>query len=608
MKTTVAVMGALILACSSLLGCAENPTNPDANVKPQEPGAGPRLILTEHLIETEPPCFVNIMFQVTEENGGGVDTLVTDDFTVLEDNEKVSPTESAMHIRKKDAIPYTLYTVLMLDNSRSVEANLAEIKEAALDFVGMITTQQKIAVYMFSEEPILLQDFTEDTGALTDAINSIEPGYATTDLYGSLLEGLSRWEDRYSTSEVSQGFLVVFTDGSDTQGSHSKYEVINARGAKKLYAIGLGDEIEPEVLEEIGNAGFFPIADVSELREKFRDVQAEMSSYANSFYWLNYMSPKRGDKQHALRLSIPANGNTGYGSYIEGNFYSTGFYSVYPGIYVNVSDDHPEGIDEVTLLEDEVVALNAITALGGYPPQYVWESSNSGAVAVEPSDTDYWVAYATARGDSGASATITVRDVANNMSKSMLAVIDGINLVFDFETGPEGWTVSGDSGLWGLGEPASWPDSAFSGGMCWGTNFAGEHKQASEATLTSPAFRVPEVGLTRCTVWLAYDFSYYENGAARVFAPSVGWRQLRWIGSYRKSDWEQELFDLSPYGGEEVRVAFWYEVFLSGSSNPGWYVDLVEVKSVPAADRSVPMSRNDYWELRRRITSNALEP
>jgi hypothetical protein len=113
----------------------------------QEGGWDPvQYRLTKHLVETEPPCFVNIMFQVTDMQNEGIDTLQTDDFEVLEDGEPVSPSESAMHIRKRETVPYDLKTVLMLDNSTSIGDDLDQVKQAAIALVNNITDQQEIAI------------------------------------------------------------------------------------------------------------------------------------------------------------------------------------------------------------------------------------------------------------------------------------------------------------------------------------------------------------------------------------------------------------------------------------------------------------------------------
>ena len=218
-----------VLCLSIILTCS-NSTNPDDN---SEPG----YKLVKHTIQTQYPSIVNIMFQVSDMDDKGVDNLITEDFEVKEDDKEVSKTESAMQIRKKDVIPYTLKTVLLLDNSASVGDKLNEIKNAANALVDNIASQQVIAIYQFSEDAVLLQDFTDDVSKLKTAINSIVLGYATTDLYGSIITCLSRWQDIYTTTQVHQGFLIALTDGSDTQGSHTLNQALSARDNKKIYTI-----------------------------------------------------------------------------------------------------------------------------------------------------------------------------------------------------------------------------------------------------------------------------------------------------------------------------------------------------------------------------------
>jgi len=385
--------------------------------------SAPGYKLYKHAIETELPSFVNIMFQVTDLNGIGVSNLETSNFEVLENGQPVSPTESAMHIKKKDIIPYTLKTVLLIDNSLSVADNLAEIKNSALSLVNNIVPQQEVAVYKFSEAPILLQDFTNDVGLLQAAINSIVVGFSSTDLYGSIIEGVSRWEDTYTTNFVIQGFLIALTDGSDTQASHTLNEALSARGDKKIYTIGLGNEIEPDILSQLGNAGFYSITDINNLSTKFAEIQEEMAIFANSFYWLNYMSPKRGNNNHSLELIVKDNPYSGSNSSITGEFNSTGFFSVLSGLYINPTSSNTYGIDSLLISEDDTISINAVTYLANNPPQYVWTSGNQSLILVEPNIVDPSIAYVISLGDSGQTTTITVEDIANSLSKTIDVII-----------------------------------------------------------------------------------------------------------------------------------------------------------------------------------------
>jgi hypothetical protein len=97
----------------------------------------------------------------------------------------------------------------------------------------------------------------------------------------------------------------VFTDGSDTQGRHTLQEALDALGSRnRVYTVGLGSEIEPDVLKQLGTAGFFSIDDAGQLEKRFREIQSDIVATANSFYWLSYSSPKRGYSQHQLLVTI----------------------------------------------------------------------------------------------------------------------------------------------------------------------------------------------------------------------------------------------------------------------------------------------------------------
>ena len=425
-----------------------------------------RFNLIRHQIETEWPSFVNILFQVTDEDDQGVPFLTADHFEVRENDQVISPSESAMYIRKREAGSYSygLKTVLMLDTSVSIRAHLAQIKEAALTLVRNRIPEQEIAVYEFSEEPVLLQDFTTDVDSLVAAIEGVRLGFATTNLYGSIIEGSGRWRDVYTTTEVRQGFMILLTDGSDTQGSSTLSRALSARGDKQVYTIGLGNEIEPDVLRRLGNAGFFHIADVGdlagqladELADQFAAIQTELDLLANSFYWLSYLSPKRGDKRHTLELSLKGNRRN---STVRGNFNSEDFVSVRPGLTVNASQSRPEGIEELRLGSGQTRRLEVVTFFGTERPRYRWESSDEGLVTVAPDTLDVTTVRVTAVGDSGA-VTLRVYDEANGFDREVAVEVfdtggSGLEQVFSLPGGGEMEFVWIEPGVFQMGSPES---------------------------------------------------------------------------------------------------------------------------------------------------------
>ena len=295
--------------------------------KDDETSNDPYFAISKFLVEEKVPNKVNILFQVFDEKGKGVTDLNTDDFTVLEDNKAISLSESEMTIIKNGEIDYEINTVLLIDNSKSIGDNLNIIKNSAKKLIDRIKTNQNIAIYSFSENAILLQDFTNDINELYSAIDKIELGASSTNLHGALVTGLERLEVFYSLEIIKESALIVFTDGEDTQASTSLEEVIEKRQNKKIYALGLGSEINETTLKEIANAAYYYAEDINQLEDLFSNIQDEILKYINSFYCLYYQSPKRGNSEHTIELKINANSNNSETNKIKDIFNSKYFFS-----------------------------------------------------------------------------------------------------------------------------------------------------------------------------------------------------------------------------------------------------------------------------------------
>ncbi len=178
-----------------------------------------------------------MLFQVTDLENRGIDNLTIDDFEISENGEAISKYESNMIISKRQNNPYLIKTVLMLDNSTSISddgTTLQDIKDAAKNFVDNMTINQEVALYKFSDKPEQILNFTTDKSLLKSSIENINRGFATTDFYGAVIEGAKQWDDKITTDDIVQGSLVIFTDGNDTQGSHTLSEALNAIGDKRV--------------------------------------------------------------------------------------------------------------------------------------------------------------------------------------------------------------------------------------------------------------------------------------------------------------------------------------------------------------------------------------
>jgi hypothetical protein len=259
----------------------------------------------------------------------GVPNLVKENFEIFEDGEPIT-SESTIEIKRNDQLPYKIRTVLMLDNSTSLDGKYDQIREAASLFIRNLRPNQEVAIYQFSESPELIIDFTSNKDSLLKYIANYRKGFMTTNLYGAVIRGASRWEDKFTVDDLLQGSMIIFTDGKDTQGSSSLVEAVNAVGNKTVYTVGLAgaaDGIDVPILTAIGTKGFYPISDISQLTENFNKIQQSIVNFANSFYLMTYKSPKRGNFDHFLTIKIKDNSYMGSEAYITGIYNSSGFYS-----------------------------------------------------------------------------------------------------------------------------------------------------------------------------------------------------------------------------------------------------------------------------------------
>jgi len=288
-------------------------------------GNGYALLLNK--IETSVPHNVKTIFQVVDLAGTGVDTLNLSNFEIFEDFLPLSKTETELSIVNHPTITNQIRTVLMLDNSTSIQGDIDKIRTSAKAIVNGIRPNQEIAVFEFSDRVYLLQDFTNNVASLLNAIdNNFTLGVKTTDFYGAVEYGTSLWNDELSITKILQGCMVIISDGNDTQGSSSLANAMHAVHNKLVFTIGLGSEIQPEILNAIGTAGSFRIGQENEITKQFASMEQLLIKSANSFYDLSYKSPKRGSDNHTLQIRIIDNQFTGDRSSILTTFSSSNFY------------------------------------------------------------------------------------------------------------------------------------------------------------------------------------------------------------------------------------------------------------------------------------------
>jgi hypothetical protein len=405
------------LAVSLLLsscGKKDNGVGPGNNIP--LPDTGVYRILP-HDVAVTLPSSVNIFLNVVDTAGTPVSRLTAERFVVAENGTAVSRETAGISVLKRANMDYRFKTVLMLDASSG--APLEAVKTAARAFISMIDRQQSIAVYRFSDRTERLQDFTQDAGQLTAAVDALTAGASARNLFDAVKEGVALFEERYAPASVLQFQIVVFASGNDTGNDPAeRAETIYTSGFGSVHVIGFGNDLDTDFFARTGNSGFILAADAGALTEAFSKTESSIIGFADSYYRLVYTSGLRGNIEQTVHVSVTGNLYDGRGSEIDATFNSKDLVSVPKGLYIDWTPNRPRGVD--TLIVGAAVSRKAVAlSMGGDKyPVFRWSSPDPQVVKVEPAGEGLGEASLTALTDGFAS--LVVEDIANSIADTVV--------------------------------------------------------------------------------------------------------------------------------------------------------------------------------------------
>lgn len=289
-----------------------------------------KLTLIEN--QSRLPANVSILFKVNTDDELPVPYMLSENFDIYENENRISRFESDLSILPKTGT-FKYSIVLLLDLSGSIvkSENLAPLKEAAQTFVDAIMFESDDARYGEIEMSIWWFDgqadidslvaFVADPDMLNAGIGEITESITvdnSTNLYGAVVQGLERTEQRLAASVrqemLSAGSLVIFTDGTDQANRVTRGAALDAvkraEAGMSVYTIGLGGEIDDLTLKDIGSNGSVFASNIDELVPRFQEIADLVRAEANSYYLLEYCSPKR-DGENDLIIRAEADGYVG---------------------------------------------------------------------------------------------------------------------------------------------------------------------------------------------------------------------------------------------------------------------------------------------------------
>jgi VWFA-related protein len=310
-KKRVTIYGLLFAACAALLpvlsaGQQSAPPPPPQQQQEQKPDLRTQ---TQRELEQIPAIraevsLVNVIFTVLNRRNRFVTDLERGNFKVFEDNRP----QSITNFSRETGLP--LRIVVLLDTSNSIRDRLQFEKDAAIDFLANVVRRRKdqAMVMTFDNEPQVIQGFTDDVGALSEAIMKQRAGGATA-LYDAIYVAARDYLSKAPPSTVDnlevRRVLVVISDGEDTmpsQRTRSEALEMALRADVVIYTISTstdwmsitgsepkkyhktdGDKVLELLADEGGGRAFFPYR-IDDLAQSFLDISTELRSQYSLAY------------------------------------------------------------------------------------------------------------------------------------------------------------------------------------------------------------------------------------------------------------------------------------------------------------------------------------
>ena len=158
---------------------------------------------------------INVTATVTDAAGRFVPGLRREDFVVYEDDEQQEVTQFSA-----DRVPVSLGIVL--DTSQSMSGEKIQAARTALDrfLLTLFGPDDEFFLYRFSDDAMLLQDWTGDRVALSRSLSRAIPSGRTA-LYDAVAEAVPLTQQGHNLKKA----LVVISDGNDTSSRATMREV-----------------------------------------------------------------------------------------------------------------------------------------------------------------------------------------------------------------------------------------------------------------------------------------------------------------------------------------------------------------------------------------------
>jgi len=245
---------------------------------------------------------VNVFFNVTDKSNAFITDLRQEEMEVWENGQQ----QEIFSFSRQTDLPLTI--ALLIDISGSEQYTLPDEKFAASQFFRSIVRPLKdtVAIIVFRDEVILVQDFTSTLDRLERALDTVRYTPRTTTDNSSKFGGTSLYDAVYVacqdalSRQAGRHTIIVLTDGEDTTSHYRLSDAIDRawRSEVTVYSIGIGDRFRfglnegvlKKLSQETGGRAHFP-KNPDELGAVFRQIEDELrTQYQVAYYPSNSAS------------------------------------------------------------------------------------------------------------------------------------------------------------------------------------------------------------------------------------------------------------------------------------------------------------------------------
>ena len=306
----------VVLLVAGVLAAQQAPPPPASAPQQPAPGVNPPPLRVQANL-------VNIIATVVTRREKLVTDLGQSDFRVFEDGKE----QKIQFFSRETDLP--LRIGLLMDTSNSIRERLEFEKDAAIDFLHNTLRRGKDQAFLmiFDNEPSIVRDFTEDAGALTEAVQRQRAGGGTA-LYDAVIRASDKLAGAPQPADHSavRRVIVVISDGDDNLSTGSRGAAVEAaqRAGVAVYCISSStqwvsaaeltdsqkrverkflledeDKVLVEFAAETGGRAFFPYS-VDDLGQSFQDIGEELRNQ----YSLAYIPPAGAADGRFRKISV----------------------------------------------------------------------------------------------------------------------------------------------------------------------------------------------------------------------------------------------------------------------------------------------------------------